>query len=258
MEHHDRKARRAKLTLAGIGVLIASALVAGGITAFSLLGDDDSKSSKATASPSVSAPSASSSAPGSSGPMTPDKGRKITLKAPTGQKDGISTGFPNTPNGQISAAVYFWEEYAWLDDQKARQQLQAIVSKDAPGYIDEQISDVRKFREALNLPPSGGVPAGITFTTAVKAVRMRSLSDDGKVVEIWMTYDRFATKPDGGPDDNPLKDQADMLILKWQDGMWKLTNEPRYWSKRDSPKASYFPDSPYASKDGWVQVRHAD
>ncbi|ATW51441.1 hypothetical protein CGZ69_30015 [Streptomyces peucetius subsp. caesius ATCC 27952] len=38
------------------------------------------------------------------------------LVAPTGQKNGVSTGFPHTAMGAMSAAVYFHEEYAWLDD----------------------------------------------------------------------------------------------------------------------------------------------
>jgi hypothetical protein len=131
------------------------------------------------------------------------------------------------------------------------------VSPDAAGYIDEQISEVRKMREGANLPSSGGTPAGITFTTTVNAVRGKSLTPDGEVVQIWMNYDRYATTPEKATDDAPLKDEDVDYILKWQNGQWKFTNEPQYWKKRSFP-AAYFPDSPYAWDDGWVQVRHAD
>ncbi|GGU44643.1 hypothetical protein [Streptomyces violascens] len=252
MEHHDRKARRTKFALAGVGVLTAAALTAGAIAAVSVLGGDD-KSPKAAAS----SPVASPSAPATSAHLTPETAQKFKLDVPTGQKDGVSTGFRDTSFGAVSAAVYFWEELAFLDDQKARQQLEAMVSPDAAGLVDEQVSEVRKLRETANLPPSGGTPAGITFTTTVNAVRFRPLPNDSKVFEVWLAYDRYATKSDGGPDNNPLKGQMDELMMKWQNGAWKITNEPRYWSKRTFP-ASYFPDSRPALKDGWVQVRHAD
>ncbi|MYZ33634.1 hypothetical protein GT002_00450 [Streptomyces sp. SID4917] len=143
----------------------------------------------------------------------------------------------------------------------ARQQLEAVTSPDATGYIDEQISEVRKLREGANLPPSGPAPAGLTFTTSVEAATSKSLiapgDKPGDVVQVWMHYDRYATAPDGGSDDDPLKDQTDDVIVKWQDGGWKLTNEPKYWKQRYFP-VSYAPDSPYATQDGWVQVQHAD
>ncbi|TLQ39028.1 hypothetical protein FEF34_40115 [Streptomyces marianii] len=161
----------------------------------------------------------------------------------------------------MSAAVYFWEEYAFLDDQQARRQLEVVTSPDATGYIDEQISEVRKLREGAGLPPSGPAPAGVTFTTSVEAVRVTSVDVPGlplgDVVQVWMHYDRYATGPDGGADDNPLKDETDDLFLKWQDGAWKLTNEPDV-VKRGSFPVAYFPESPHAWRDGWKQVKRAD
>ncbi|MFI1568479.1 hypothetical protein ACH4ZX_36590 [Streptomyces sp. NPDC020490] len=252
----DNKTRKARLTLAALGVLVVGALIGGGVTAATMLGGDDSGSSTASPSPATAKPSASSD--GRQTSMTPDKARKLVLEKPTGQKNGLSTGFSKGPVGAISTAVYFWEEYAFLDDQKARQQLDAIVSPDADGYTDEMISEVRKLREQAGLPPSGGTPAGITFSTAVNAVRATSLTGtEGKVVQIWMNYDRYATKADGSPDDDPLKDQDADLLLKWQDGAWKITNEPQYWKKRSFPSA-YFPDEHVSWADGWQQVRHAD
>lgn len=252
---HDRKARRAKLTLAGIGVLVVGVLVGGGVTAYAVLSEDDTAAPKPGPSASTAGPSTDK--PTQKPTMTPEKAKKLTLNVPTGQRGGASIGFPHSPSGSVSAAVYFWEEFAFLDDQKARQQLETVVSPDATGYIDEQVSEVRKLREGANLPPSGGTPAGITFTTAVNAVRARSLTSDGNVVDVWMNYNRYATKADGSPDDDPLKDETDDLIVKWQDGQWKLTNEPKYKKKRSFP-AAYSPDSPYATQDGWQQVRHAD
>ncbi|CAL9672823.1 hypothetical protein SUDANB176_07536 (plasmid) [Streptomyces sp. enrichment culture] len=249
----DSKTRKARLTLAGLGILTVGVLVGGGVTAAMVLGDDSSggrPSPKPTATPSNPSSSQQSE-------MTPDKARKLELQVPTGQKDGLSTGFSDGPVGAISTAVYFWEEYAFLDDQKARQQLEAIVSPDADGYVDEQISEVRKLRENTGLPPSGGTPAGVTFSTTVNAVRPTSLDKTGKVVQIWINYDRYATNADGSPDDEPLKDQTIDLILKQQNGTWKLTNEPEYRKKRSFARA-YFPDSHVSWQDGWRQVRHAD
>lgn len=249
----DSKTRKARLTLAGLGILTAGVLVGGGVTAAVVLGDDSSGGgtpSKPTATPSDPSSSRQSG-------MTPDKARKLELQVPTGQKDGLSTGFSDGPVGAISTAVYFWEEYAFLDDQKARQQLEAIVSPDADGYVDEQISEVRRLRENTGLPPSGGTPAGVTFSTTVNAVRPTSLDKTGKVVQIWINFDRYATNADGSPDDEPLKDQTIDLILKQQDGTWKLTNEPEYRKKRSFARA-YFPDSHVSWQDGWRQVRHAD
>ncbi|MEW1723857.1 hypothetical protein [Streptomyces sp. NPDC093109] len=260
----DRKARRAKLRLAGIGVLAGAVLTAGVIGVVVALDDDDEPKAP-SAGPTASSAKPSPSGSGKGGlwnpEMTPEKANTLTLSVPTGQKGGASTGFPHNAKGAVSAAVYFWEEYAFLDDQKARQQLEAVVSPDAAGYIDEQISEVRKTRETAGLPPSGPAPAGITFTMNVNAARSTSIIVDGDtpgdVVQVWMDYDRYATGPDGGSDNDPLKGEAQDFIVKWQDGGWKLTNEPKYWKKRSSPVA-YAPDSPYATQDGWVQVQHAD
>lgn len=192
--------------------------------------------------------------------MTPEKAQKIKLVAPTGQKNGVSIGFPHTAIGAMSAAVYLHEEYAWLDDQKARQQLEVVTSPDAPGFIDDQVSEIRKMREGVGLPPSGPAPVGLTITTTVEAVRAKTiLAPDmkrGDVVHVWLSFDRYATGPDGGPDEDPLKGDTTDYILKWQDGAWKLTNEPKYWNKRTFPVA-YDKDSPYAWRDGWWQVRRA-
>lgn len=239
--------------LAGIGILTAGVLVGGGVTAAVVLGGDDSHNGGASPKPTATA-STPHGTPQSR--MTPDKARKLELQPPTGQKNGLSTGFSDGPVGAISTAVHFWEEYAFLDDQKARQQLDAIVSPDAGGYVDEQVSDVRALRERIGLPPSGGTPAGITFSTTVNAVRPTSLDETGKVIQIWINFDRYATNADGSPDDEPLREQTTDLLLKQQDGIWKLTNEPQYRKKRSFARA-YFPDSHVSWQDGWRQVRHA-
>ncbi|MFH9575587.1 hypothetical protein ACH4MG_34245 [Streptomyces sp. NPDC017454] len=253
----DSKTRKARLTLAALGILVAGALVGGGVTAATVLGGDDARPSRPSPSTSPTTAGPSTPSDGRQAAMTPDKARKLVLEAPAGQTGGLSNGFSEGPVGAISTAVHFWEEYAFLDDQKARQQLEAIVSPDAGGYVDEQVSEVRELREKVGLPPSGGTPAGITFSTTVNAVRATSLTGtEGKVVQVWMNYDRYATQEDGSPDDEPLRDEDTDLLLKWQDGTWKITNEPEYEEKRSFPRA-YFPDSNVSWADGWQQVRHA-
>lgn len=251
------KARKARLILAAIVIAVAALLVAGGFTAATLMQGDPDGKPQAEASPSAGAPAPT--ATGASGPMTPEKGKKTELRKPTGQKDGVSTGFPGSPSGGISAVVYFWEEYAWLDDEKAHQQLTAVASKDSPGYVDKRISEIRTMREALGLPPSGGIPADITFTTAVHATRATTVKAPGlpagDVMQVWLSYDRFATGPKGGRDENPLRGETVDFTVKWQDGTWKFTDE---FNELRSFPVAYEPTSPYAWKDGWVQVRHAD
>ncbi|MFF4456769.1 hypothetical protein [Streptomyces goshikiensis] len=253
---NGRKARKARLVLAVIVVAVAALLVAGGFTAATLMRDDAKEMPQAEARPSASEPAPAS--PGADGLMTPDKGKKTELPKPTGHKDGVSTGFPGSPRGGISAVVHFWEEYAWLDDEKAHQQLNAVVSKDSPGFVDKRVSGIRTMREGIGLPPSGGIPADITFTTAVHAARATTVKAPGlpvgDVMQVWLSYDRFATGPKGGRDENPLRGETVDFVVKWQNGAWKFTDE--FEALRSFPVA-YEPTSPFAWKDGWVQVRHA-
>ncbi len=252
------KARRARLVLAAILVAVAALLVAGGFAAATLMREDPKGGPQAAVSP-----SASTAAPGggtaTDSPMTPERAQKISLRKPTGHQNGVAVGFPGSPSGGISAAVYFWEEYAWLDDEKAAQQLNAVASKDASGYVDKQISEIRKMREALGLAPSGGLPADVSFTTAVHAARGKTLKAPGlpagDVMQIWLSYDRFATGPKGGTDENPLRGATVSFVVKWEDGAWKFTD--KYDALGDFPVA-YEPTSPYAWSDGWAQVRHAN
>ncbi|MFE9393574.1 hypothetical protein [Streptomyces sp. NPDC006784] len=256
MEGTDRKARRARLGLAAIGVLLLTVLAGGAVTAY-LLADSggstgSAKSEEKDAGDSHDKPSDTSRRP----KLTPETGEKVSLPNPRGQKDGVSTGFAHTTYGAYAAAVYFWEEYAFLDDQKARQQLDAVTSPDASSdYADERISEVRKLREKAGLPPSGGAPAGITFTTSVNAINAWTVDDKGDVIQVWLNYDRYATKADGEPDPAPLKDRTDNVILKWQDGAWKLTDERKYRKEGGQP-VSYNPDARAAWQNGWRQVRH--
>ncbi|MEU8828906.1 hypothetical protein [Streptomyces sp. NPDC048636] len=256
MEGADLKARRARLGLAVIGVLLLAVLAGGVVTASLLLDTGEStgsaKSEEKDRGSSHDEPSEEPRRP----KLTPETGAKASLPKPKGQKDGVSTGFPHTTYGAYAAAVYFWEEYALLDDHKARQQLDAVVSPDAgSGYADEWISKVRKLREAAGLPPSGGTPAGVTFSTSVNALNAWTVDDKGDVIQVWLNYDRFATKADGEPDPAPLKDRTDNVILKWQNGGWKLTDERKYRKEGGRP-VSYNPDARVAWQNGWRQVRH--
>ncbi|MEV0780524.1 hypothetical protein [Streptomyces sp. NPDC050428] len=193
--------------------------------------------------------------------MTPAKGKKVALEVPTGTKGGAATGFPRTARGAVSAAVYFWEGYAFLDDRAARRQLAAVTSPDATGFVDERVSEVRELREGAGLPPSGPAPAGITFTTTVNAVRPTSLllpgERAGDAVQVWMSYDQHGIEAGAGADTSPLTGETTSLILKWQNKAWKLTDEPKYQAKGSFP-AAYDPHSPHAWTDGWTQVHHAD
>jgi hypothetical protein len=252
---HDRKARRARLRLAGIAVVTVAALTGAGVLIAQGLGGH---SAQAHAAPSASAVASAPSSSQSAQPMTPARARPVRLDKPTGQKDGSSTGFPHNGLGALSAAVYHMDEYAFLDDEMARRQLTAITASDSPtDAIDKAVSDVRALREAVGLASSGGMPAGLTFSTSVDAVRARSLTADGNVVQVWMHYNRTAVLPNGNADTSPLRDQTTDVIVEWQNGDWKQTTNPIYVAKRTFP-AAYDPNSPVASADGWWPVIRED
>ncbi|MFF4647489.1 hypothetical protein [Streptomyces sp. NPDC001389] len=257
----DQKTRRARLTLAGLGVLAAAVLVGGGYAAAVLMEDGDAKVPAVGAPTAGTSPSAPVSGPpaASAPPLTPATGKVMVLDRPTGQKDGINTGFKASPVGGVSAAVYWWEGLSFLDDQKAEQQLRAMTSPQATGLVDKYVSEIRKLREGIGLPPSGGNTSEIRFTTSVKAARAVTVPapgvTKGAVMEVWMEYDRYATGPDGAPDKNPLRNQSTSVMVIWQDGAWKLTNQ--YDGFKSYPVA-YDPDSPYAWRDHWAQVRHGE
>ncbi|MGW2562265.1 hypothetical protein ACWCXB_24010 [Streptomyces sp. NPDC001514] len=253
--------RRARLVLVGVGV-VAAVLVTAAVTGVSaLMSGGDSPATAQSGARDIAGASAGGTASQRTSTvwptMTPEKAEKVTLVAPTGQKDGVSTGFPRSALGALSAAVYFWEEFAFLDDHKARQQLTAVVSADSGQVVDARISEVRGLREAAGLPPSGGTPAGITFSTTVNAARPFALDDTGSTMQVWLNFDRYATKADGGNDRSPFRNEDVELVLKWESDAWRITDTAPYSDQRSFPTA-YFPTSPYAWRDGWVQVRHGD
>ncbi|MFE4829976.1 hypothetical protein [Streptomyces sp. NPDC056672] len=256
MNDHDRKARHARLRLAGAAVVAAGVLTAAGYLAVNALSNGAGTPISDTGAGSASANPASPTATRSVR-MTPGKARPLPLLAPKTSQNGAPLGFPKNGLGAVSAAVSYWEEYAWLDDSLARKQLEVLVSPDSPETIDKQLSEVHRVREGVGLPPSGPAPAGVTFTTVVKAVRGKSLVGGGRVVQIWLQYDRYATKADGGGDGSPLKDEAVDVIMKWQKGGWRITEEPKYVGLRTFPVA-YDPNSVSARQDGWWRVQDAN
>ncbi|WP_238545398.1 MULTISPECIES: hypothetical protein [Streptomyces] len=256
MHYNSKKARAARLRLLGIGVLVGAVVVGGGVLAVTSLGSDDSKAdSRAKSSPTHAEKTAKPrpSPSGGAEDNTPETGPKLPLLKPRTSKNGIGVGFEHSSWGAESAAINYRQDMDIIDDVLLRKQLATITSPDSQDSIDERVSEVRTIREEAGLPPSGGAPDRITFSTVVKASRGRSLDDDGEVVEVWMVHDRYGTEQGKGGDSNPLKNQLDCLIVKWQDGDWKLTDEPKYVKLKSSPSA-YFPDSKFAFKDGWREV----
>ncbi|MFJ8627447.1 hypothetical protein ACIRD3_32030 [Kitasatospora sp. NPDC093550] len=254
MDRHDRAARRARLRLVGIGVVTAAAVAAGSGALLHGL-DDDGKNTKPGAAPTATTGPGpeSSPSPSATNTLTPNTAKPIHLDKPTGQKDGASVGFPRHGYGPMSAAVYHLDELSVLDDDMVRRQLTVITARGSEGSIDKGVSEVRRLREQVGLPPSGGTPAGLTISTYVDAAQAWALNDDGSVVNVWMHYSRTATLPKGGPDDSPLKNQLADVVLIWEDGDWKITTDPKWVAKRFTP-APYNPDSPTSHKDGWKVV----
>lgn len=252
MAEFDSKARKARLRLILMGTVVVATLAAGGVLGvMTLNADDDDLKQDPKASPSVS--SSSSSSPSAVKEFTPASAPKIPRLKPKSNAEGIGTGFEHSSLGATSAAISYWEDLDLLDDVIAQKQWTAIAAKDSPSTVDQGVTEVRKVREGVGLPPSGGTPDGISFSTNVKAALARSLDPSGDVINVWMVFDRYATIRDKGADENPLKDEVTNLILKWENGDWKVTTDPQYKSKVKYPHA-YDPASKYAWADGWRAV----
>lgn len=251
------KALRARLRLSVIGVAGISAVALGVVSALTLGGGHGKTSAdKDTKSPSPATSGATAATPTAPAKkLTPATSpRKIVPLKPREVKNGIGVGFPHTAMGAEYAAINYWQDLDILDDTIARRQWGQITSRKSPGTVDKHVTDVRKVREGVGLPPSGGTPAGLSFTTVVKAAMARSMDATGDVVEVWMFYDRYATLPaDKAADNDPLKDQEDDLILRWENDDWKVTEEPRYTLHKYGPVA-YDPNSWFAFEDGWREV----
>lgn len=97
MDNHERGAQRAKLLLAGLAVLVLGALGAGGIAAYSLIDEDSSRTPAAGATGTGATKPSGSASAGGGAEMTPERAKKVSLDAPTGQEGGASTGFPTAP-----------------------------------------------------------------------------------------------------------------------------------------------------------------
>lgn len=252
MAEFDSKARRARLRLALIGVAVVGTFVAGGVLGvMTLNADDEDVKPDAKASPSASP--GDTSAPPASKEHTPADAPRIPVLKPKSNTDGIGTGFEHSALGATSAAISYWEDLDLLDDVIARKQWTAIAAQDSPETIDQGVTEVRKVREGVGLPPSGGTPDGISFSTNVTAALARSLETSGDVVNVWMVFDRYATIRDKGADENPLKDEVTNLVLTWEGNDWKVTTDPQYTAKVKGPHA-YDPASKYAWADGWRVV----
>ncbi|MEU3218724.1 hypothetical protein [Streptomyces sp. NPDC006971] len=253
MAEFDSKARKARLRLILMGTVVVATLAAGGVLGvMTLNADDDDLKQDPKASPSASS-SSSSSAPPAIKEFTPANAPSIPRLKPKSDAEGIGTGFEHSSLGATSAAISYWEDLDLLDDVIARKQWTAIAAKDSPTTIDQGVTEVHKVREGVGLPPSGGTPDGITFSTNVKAALARSLDSSGDVVNVWMVFDRYATIRDKGADANPLKGEVTNLIVKWENNDWKVTTDPNYTAKVKAPH-SYDPASKYAWADGWRVV----
>ncbi|GHF47781.1 hypothetical protein GCM10010218_31500 [Streptomyces mashuensis] len=245
----DRKARRARLRLLVIGATVAALVVGGVVFALTYL-TGGRKAVPTVANPTKSAPTNSPS-PGKT--FTPGTARPWLVRKGQSMKDGVSVGFTRGAGGALSAAVRHQQELDILSDSFARKQLSVIVSRDSQDTVDRRVSEVRKMRERAGLPPSGDTPGGLSIITQVKAARIRALDDEEDVVEVWMSFDRYATTPDKPADNEPLRDETTYAIYKWQDGDWKLTEEPQYKNLVRGP-VTYDINSPYAWQDQWRRV----
>ncbi|MFE9334964.1 hypothetical protein [Streptomyces sp. NPDC006925] len=245
-----RKARRARLRLIALSAAVVTLLATGGFLAVGSVGEGRADHPQAKSAPE---PGSSVSPAAGRKKHTPATAHRAPVLKPKSSKNGIGTGFPHTAVGARSAAVSYWQDLSFIDDQSAERQLRTIAASPSDPIVRSKVSEVRKLREGVGLPPSGGPPNGVTFTTSVKAVLAQSLDRTGDVVQVWMVYDRYATSTEKSTDENPLKDETDNLIVTWTKGDWKVTAQPR-WVRRSVGPSAYDLHSPYAFQDGWRQV----
>ncbi|WP_331739258.1 hypothetical protein [Streptomyces sp. NBC_01187] len=247
------KARRARLRLVVLGTAVAALVTGGGVLALDNAGGNSAPASKAKPSPGRDT---AGDPANRRKKYTPATARSTRIVKPKSAKNGIGTGFPHTATGATSAAVSYWEDLSLIDDQAAGRQLRTVAVQPSDPVVQKRVSEVRTLREKVGLPPSGGPPNEITFTTDVKAVLARSHDSRGDVVQVWMAYDCYATSPKQGTDDNPLKNQTDNLILTWRGGDWRVTQEPA-WVRRSVWPPAYDPHSFSAFQAGWREVTDA-
>ncbi|MEE1805627.1 hypothetical protein [Streptomyces sp. BE133] len=233
---NDSNVRKHRLRLLATGAAAGVVLAVSGILAVtSIMGDDTLPQTDAKTSPS---PEGNKS---SEPPRTPATARAVALPQPDSTAEGIGTGFEHSARGAAAAAVSYWQDFDLRDEAIARKQWAAVTSKDSPETIDRGVSGL------VGEPTWGEVPN--KGSAAVKAFLIRSLNDSGEVVVVWMVYDRLAVGVDG----ESLEDETTHLILKWEDGYWKVTEEPQYATRVHGPR-SYHPDSKYAYSEGWRRV----
>ncbi|MCC9707975.1 hypothetical protein E4N62_23580 [Streptomyces sp. MNU76] len=242
---NDSRARKHRLRLLAIGVVAGAALAVGGILAFtSIIGGNTQPQTDAKPSPSSDGDK-SSAPPGRGQEYTPATARPVSLFKPKSSAKGIGTGFEHSSLGAESAAVSYWQDFDLTDEVIAREQWTAVTSEDSPETIDRGVSGTVGEPFLIAVPKDG--------KTVVKALLSRSLDDSGEVIAVWMFYDRLVPSGEESADNKSLKGETTYLIVKWENGDWKVTEEPQYKTKVRGPR-SYHPDSKWAFAAGWRRV----
>ncbi|MFG2384603.1 hypothetical protein [Streptomyces avermitilis] len=246
-DSNDSKARKHQLRLLAIGVVAGAALTVGGILAFtSIIGGNTQTQTDAKPTPS-SGGDKSSEPPGQGQEYTPVTARPVSLFKPRSSAKGIGTGFEHSSLGAESAAVSYWQDFDLGDEAIAREQWTEVTSEDSPETIDRGVSGTVGEPLLIAVPKDG--------KAVVKALLSRSLDDSGKVIAVWMYYDRLVPNGEESADNKSLKGETTYLIVKWENGDWKVTEEPQYKTKVSGPP-SYHPDSKAAFAAGWRRIAH--
>jgi hypothetical protein len=222
-----------------------AALAVGGILAFTPIIDGNTQPQTNAKPSSRSDGDKSSEPPGQGQEYTPATARPVSLLKPKSNAKGIGTGFEHSGLGAESAAVSYWQDFDLRDEVIAREQWTAVTSEDSPETIDRGASGTVGEPLLIAVPRDG--------KAVVKALLSRSLDDSGDIIAVWMFYDRLVPSGEEGADNKSLKGETTYLIVKWEDGDWKVTEEPQYKAKVRGPR-SYHPDSKWAFAAGWRRV----
>lgn len=175
--------------------------------------------------------------------LRPVSAGPLILPRPTGQQQGIPTGFPHTTEGAISAAAHYNEIIIGLDSQVAARVGEVAA---APSYLDaprDMIQGVAVARRSLGLGTDPQAP-GAYLQFRSEAYRVLDATPNRVVVAVLGHVDA-AGPATGGQGRTAVSAAAYAMV--WVEGDWRIAADADTRSLRPLPQ----PHSPQAYEKGW-------
>jgi hypothetical protein len=188
--------------------------------------------------------SANSSGAGTNtGTGTAAKLPEAAATAPTGQRPvttqtaGITSGFPQTPEGAQSAAANYAVALGSDGMFNTERRHQIIATVYAPAVLASNQSTFDQaysagFLKRIGLNPAGSPPSGMTFVSRINPVgtKLDALTGTTAKVEVWYSA-LFGLAGNGSI--NPVSNSwyTNTFDLTWADDDWKVSD----YSQKDGP-----------------------